>query len=80
MNESLHKLTQDELHFLIKYALKLIPTGTLQDMQRGTPEKREMALNIATDVVVAHMGRAGHEVYRPQRNAGPAFGWERTSR
>ena len=74
VDESLHKLSDEEIHFLIKYALKLIPTGTLQDMQRGTPEKRAMALELATDVVMAQLGRADHQIYRPERDKGPLFG------
>jgi hypothetical protein len=74
MPESLHKLSEDEVHFLIKYALKLIPAGTLRDMQTGAGEKRAAAVEVATDIVVAQLGRARHELYRPEREKGPLFG------
>lgn len=74
MTDSLHKLTDAEVRILISYAIKLIPAATLRDLQHGSAEKRAKALELATDVVVAQMGRASHEVYRPEHGKGPLFG------
>ena len=74
MLESMHKLTDDEVRFLIKYAVKLIPAAALRDLHQGSAEKRAMAMELATDVVVAQLGRANHEIYRPERREGPLFG------
>ena len=74
MPESLHKLTEAELHFLIKFAIGRIPAGTLQGLHRGSAEMRERALGIATDIVVAQIGRAHHEVHRPIAKMGPLCG------
>jgi hypothetical protein len=74
MPESFHKLTDDEVRFLIKYAVKMIPAATLQDLHRGSAEKRATALEVATDVVIGHLARAGHEIRRPERSKGPLFG------
>jgi hypothetical protein len=73
MAESLHKLTDAEVRILISYSLKLIPAATLRDLQ-GSSEKRAKALDLATDVVVAQLGRANHELYRPEQLGGPLFG------
>jgi hypothetical protein len=74
MPESFHKLADEEIRFLIKYAVKMIPAGTLQDLQRGPAEKRAIALDVAADVVIGHLARGGHEIHRPQREKGPLFG------
>jgi hypothetical protein len=63
----MHKLTPEESRFLVKFALKSIPAGTLQDMQRGSAEKRAAALDLAVDVVLGHFAMSGHEIHRPDR-------------
>jgi len=50
MSESLHKLTEAEVHFLIKLAIGPNPAGTLQGLRRSLGVKREQALGIATDI------------------------------
>jgi hypothetical protein len=74
MEEALHELTDAEVRILVSYAIKLIPAATLRDLQQGSAEKRAMAIDLATDVVVAQLGRANHKIYRPKRGTGPLFG------
>jgi hypothetical protein len=74
MPESLHKLTEAELRFLIKFAISRISAGAFQGLHRGSVEKREQSLGIATDIVVAQLGRAHHEVYRPAVETEPLLG------
>jgi hypothetical protein len=74
MPDSMHKLNDAEVRFLMKYAVKLLPAATLRDLQQGSSTKREMALEMAADLLVAQLRRAGHEVYRPRRAEGPLFG------
>ena len=65
MPDSMHKLDDAEVRFLIKFALMQLPASTLRDLQHGSSEKHVMALELATNVVVGHLKRARHEIYRP---------------
>ena len=59
----MRRIDDKELHFLMRLALQRLPKSLLRDIQSGNQVKRDAALTIAADVLLAQFGR--HEIYAP---------------
>ena len=59
----MRRIDDKELCFLMRLGLQRLPKSLLRIIQSGNQVKRDAALNIAADVLLAQFSR--HEIYAP---------------